>query len=67
MKLTPRQREVLTQAASQHGIYPHTRGDRTVLEFLWLKDLVFISCNGTQKWHATRIGREALNQQKAQS
>ncbi len=51
------------QAAKPHGIYPHTRGDRTVLEHLWLKELVIISCNGTQKWHATGAGRRDVTQQ----
>lgn len=60
MKMTPRQREVLEHAAGPHGIYPHTAADRTVLENLWLKDFVIQSCNGTAKWHATRLGRAAL-------
>ena len=63
MKLTARQREVLTQAADRHGVYPHTRGERAVLENLWSKELVLPSCNGTQKWHATRVGRACLTQQ----
>lgn len=64
MKLTARQREVLTQAADRHGVYPHTRGDRTVLEHLWLKELVIPSCNGTQKWHATGLGCGIIQQLK---
>lgn len=51
---------MLTQAAKPHGVYPHTSAERTVLENLWLKGLVLPSCNGTQKWHATKVGREAL-------
>jgi hypothetical protein len=60
--LTQRQREILTQAAEPTGIYPHTVGERTVLENLWKKDLVLPSCNGTQKWHATRLGRALIGQ-----
>lgn len=59
MKLTARQQEILIQASGPHGFYPHTRGERTILENLWLKSLVLPSCNGTQKWHATQAGRSA--------
>lgn len=62
MKMTLRQREILIEAAESHGAYPHTRGERMVLESLWLKGLVLPSCNGTQKWHATRVGRESLKE-----
>src|SRR4051812_3085726 len=45
-ELTARQRAVLTHAAGTHGIYPHSTADRTVLENLWLKELVLPTCNG---------------------
>jgi hypothetical protein len=58
--MTERQREVLKQASDLHGFYPHTKGDRTVLENLWVKDLVIPACNGGQKWFATKLGRDLL-------
>lgn len=59
-KLTERQQEILTRAAERYGVYPHTRAERTVLENIWIKKMVIPSCNGTAKWHATQIGRDAL-------
>ena len=58
--LTNRQRQLLEACASEHGTRIHTRADTAVMERLFRKDYVIRSCNGTDKWHATQLGREAL-------
>lgn len=60
VKLTERQTEMLMQAASTHGTRVYTRYDAAVMERLFVKDLAIRSCNGTDKWHATEIGRAHL-------
>lgn len=59
-RLTKRQREML-QACAERGIRTHTRYEYAVMDRLYSKGLALLSCNGTDKWHATAAGRAALS------